>query len=95
MKTFSLNKIIAIFALLFLIGGGKTLAETTATLQASSTNPSLGRPEFVYTINNVNVLNGTTIDYGYWNVNLYSVVNSPANVKNKVQKHFVLLFFCA
>lgn len=79
MKTFSLNKIIAIFALLFLIGGGKTLAETTATLQASSTNPSLGRPEFVYTINNVNVLNGTTIDYGYWNVNLYSVVNSPAN----------------
>ena len=79
MKTFSLNKIIAIFALLFLIGGGKTLAETTATLQASSTNPSLGRPEFAYTINNVNVLNGTTIDYGYWNVNLYSVVNSPAN----------------
>lgn len=79
MKTFSLNKIIAIFALLFLIGGGKTLAETTATLQASSTDPSLGRPEFAYTINNVNVLNGTTIDYGYWNVNLYSVVNSPAN----------------
>lgn len=59
--------------------GGKTLAETTATLQASSTDPSLGRPEFAYTINNVNVLNGTTIDYGYWNVNLYSVVNSPAN----------------
>ena len=80
MKTFSLNKIIAIFALLFLIGGGKTLAETTATLQASSTNPSLGRPEFAYTINNVNVLdNGNTIDYGYWNVNLYSVRNSPAN----------------
>lgn len=79
MKTFSLNKIIAIFALLFFIGGGKTLAETTATLQASSTDPSLGRPEFAYTINNVNVLNGTTIDYGYWNVNLYSVVNSPAN----------------
>lgn len=63
----------------FLSGGGKTLAETTATLQASSTDPSLGRPEFAYTINNVNVLNGTTIDYGYWNVNLYSVVNSPAN----------------
>lgn len=79
MKTFSLNKIIAIFALLFLIGGGKTLAETTATLQASSTDPSQGRPDFAYTINNVNVLNGTTIDYGYWNVNLYSVVNSPAN----------------
>lgn len=79
MKTFSLNKIIAIFALLFLIGGGKTLAETTATLQASSTDPSLGKPEFAYTINNVNVLNGTTIDYGYWNVNLYSVVNTPAN----------------
>ena len=80
MKTFSLNKIIAIFALLFLIGGGKTLAETTATLQASSTDPSLGKPEFAYTINNVNVLdNGNTIDYGYWNVNLYSVVNSPAN----------------
>lgn len=48
-------------------------------MQASSTDPSLGKPEFVYTINNVNVLNGTTIDYGYWNVNLYSVVNSPAN----------------
>lgn len=79
MKTFSLNKIFAIFALLFFIGGGKTLAETTVTLQASSTDPSLGRPEFAYTINNVNVLNGTTIDYGYWNVNLYSVVNSPAN----------------
>lgn len=79
MKTFSLNKIIAIFALLFFIGGGKTLAETTATLQASSTNPSIGRPEFVYTINNVNVLNDGTIDYGYWNVNLYSVRNSPAN----------------
>lgn len=61
------------------MGGGKTLAETTATLQASSTDPSLGKPEFAYTINNVNVLNGTTIDYGYWNVNLYSVVNSPAN----------------
>ena len=62
------------------MGGGKTLAETTATLQASSTDPSLGRPEFVYTINNVNVLdNGNTIDYGYWNVNLYSVRNSPAN----------------
>lgn len=61
------------------MGGGKTLAETTATLQASSTDPSQGRPEFAYTINNVNVLNGTTIDYGYWNVNLYSVRNSPAN----------------
>lgn len=78
MKTFSLNKIFAIFALLFLIGGGKTLAETTATLQASSTDPSLGKPEFAYTINNVNVIDGT-IDYGYWNVNLYSVVNTPAN----------------
>lgn len=79
MKTFSLNKVIAIFALLFFIGGGKTLAETTATLQASSTDPSQGRPEFAYTINNVNVLDGGVIDYGYWNVNLYSVVNSPAN----------------
>lgn len=79
MKTFSLNKVIAIFALLFLIGGGKTLAETTATLQASSTDPSLGRPDFAYTINNVNVLDGGVIDYGYWNVNLYSVINSPAN----------------
>lgn len=79
MKTFSLNKLFAIFALLFLIGGGKTLAETTATLQASSTDPSQGRPDFAYTINNVNVLNGGVIDYGYWNVNLYSVVNSPAN----------------
>lgn len=78
MKTFSLNKIFAIFALLFLIGGGKTLAETTATLQASSTDPSLGRPEFAYTINNVNAIDGVA-DYGYWNVNLYSVINSPAN----------------
>lgn len=49
-------------------------------MQASSTDPSLGKPEFAYTINNVNVLdNGNTIDYGYWNVNLYSVRNSPAN----------------
>lgn len=79
MKTFSLNKIFAIFALLFLIGGGKTLAETTATLQASSTDPSQGRPDFAYTINNVNVLDGGVIDYGYWNVNLYSVRNTPAN----------------
>lgn len=79
MKTFSLNKIIAIFALLFFIGGGKTLAETTATLQASSTDPSQGRPDFAYTINNVNVLEGGVIDYGYWNVNLYSVRNTPAN----------------
>lgn len=78
MKTFSLNKVIAIFALLFLIGGGKTLAETTATLQASSTDPSQGRPEFAYTINNVNTINGV-VDYGYWNVNLYSVRNTPAN----------------
>lgn len=78
MKTFSLNKIIAIFALLFLIGGGKTLAETTATLQASSTDSSQGRPEFAYTINNVNIVKGVD-DYGYWNVNLYSVINSPSN----------------
>lgn len=49
-------------------------------MQASSTDPSQGRPDFAYTINNVNVLdNGSTIDYGYWNVNLYSVRNSPAN----------------
>lgn len=61
------------------MGGGKTLAETTATLQASSTDPSQGRPDFAYTINNVNVLNDGTIDYGYWNVNLYSVRNTPAN----------------
>lgn len=58
--------------------GGKTLAETTVTLQASSTDPSLGRPEFAYTINNVNAIDGAA-DYGYWNVNLYSVINSPAN----------------
>lgn len=58
--------------------GGKTLAETTATLQASSTDPSQGRPEFAYTINNVNAIDGVA-DYGYWNVNLYSVINSPAN----------------
>lgn len=61
------------------MGGGKTLAETTATLQASSTDPSQGKPDFAYTINNVNVLEGGVIDYGYWNVNLYSVRNTPAN----------------
>lgn len=48
-------------------------------MQASSTDPSQGRPEFAYTINNVNVLDGGVIDYGYWNVNLYSVRNTPAN----------------
>lgn len=48
-------------------------------MQASSTDPSLGRPDFAYTINNVNVLDGGVIDYGYWNVNLYSVRNTPAN----------------
>lgn len=47
-------------------------------MQASSTDPSLGRPEFAYTINNVNAIDGAA-DYGYWNVNLYSVINSPAN----------------
>lgn len=62
----------------FLSGGGKTLAETIATLQASSTDPSQGRPEFAYTINNVNIVKGVD-DYGYWNVNLYSVINSPSN----------------
>lgn len=47
-------------------------------MQASSTDPSQGRPEFAYTINNVNTIDGV-VDYGYWNVNLYSVINSPAN----------------
>ena len=47
-------------------------------MQASSTDPSLGRPEFAYTINNVNAIDGAA-DYGYWNVNLYSVINCPAN----------------
>lgn len=47
-------------------------------MQASSTDPSQGRPEFAYTINNVNAIDGVA-DYGYWNVNLYSVINSPAN----------------
>lgn len=47
-------------------------------MQASSTDPSLGRPEFAYTINNINTIDGV-VDYGYWNVNLYSVINSPAN----------------
>lgn len=47
-------------------------------MQAASTDPSQGRPEFAYTINNVNTINGV-VDYGYWNVNLYSVINSPAN----------------
>lgn len=47
-------------------------------MQASSTDPSLGKPEFAYTINNVNTIDGV-VDYGYWNVNLYSVINSPSN----------------
>lgn len=47
-------------------------------MQASSTDPSQGRPEFAYTINNVNIVKGVD-DYGYWNVNLYSVINSPSN----------------
>lgn len=47
-------------------------------MQVSSTDPSQGRPEFAYTINNVNAIDGVA-DYGYWNVNLYSVINSPAN----------------
>lgn len=47
-------------------------------MQASSTDPSQGRPEFAYTINNVNAIDGAA-DYGYWNVNLYSALNSPAN----------------
>lgn len=40
MKTFSLNKIIAIFALLFLIGGGKTLARDGQTKTLPITNYS-------------------------------------------------------
>ncbi len=42
MKTFSLNKIIAIFALLFLIGGGKTLARSgdSKTLPITNYSPN-------------------------------------------------------
>lgn len=47
-------------------------------MQASSTDPSQGRPDFAYTINNVNAIDGVA-DYGYWNVNLYSVRNNPTN----------------
>ena len=66
----------ALFAVL--LSAQSALAETTATLQASSTNPSSGKPEHVYTINNMNV-NGSTNDFGYWNANLYAVVNNSDN----------------
>ena len=48
-------------------------------MQASSTDPSQGKSEFAYTIHNVHLLTDGTIDYAYWNVDLYSVINSPAN----------------
>lgn len=46
MKTFSLNKIIAIFALLFLIGGGKTLAREGQTKTLPITNYSPNNSKF-------------------------------------------------
>lgn len=46
MKTFSLNKIIAIFALLFFIGGGKTLARDGQTKTLPITNYSPNNSKF-------------------------------------------------
>ena len=46
MKTFSLNKIIAIFALLFLIGGGKILARTGDSKTLPITNYSPNESKF-------------------------------------------------
>lgn len=46
MKTFSLNKIIAIFALLFLIGGGKTLARDGQSKTLPITNYSPNKSMF-------------------------------------------------
>lgn len=46
MKTFSLNKIIAIFALLFLIGGGKTLARSGQPQTLPITNYSPNNSKF-------------------------------------------------
>lgn len=46
MKTFSLNKIIAIFALLFLIGGGKTLARNGQPQTLPITNYSPNNSKF-------------------------------------------------
>lgn len=46
MKTFSLNKIIAIFALLFLIGGGKTLARNGQSKTLPITNYSPNGSKF-------------------------------------------------
>ena len=46
MKTFSLNKIIAIFALLFLIGGGKTLARSGQPQTLPITNYSPNASKF-------------------------------------------------
>lgn len=46
MKTFSLNKIIAIFALLFLIGGGKTLARSGDPKTLPITNYSPNNSKF-------------------------------------------------
>lgn len=46
MKTFSLNKIIAIFALLFFIGGGKTLAREGQTKTLPITNYSPNNSKF-------------------------------------------------
>ena len=46
MKTFSLNKIIAIFALLFFIGGGKTLARNGQPQTLPITNYSPNGSKF-------------------------------------------------
>lgn len=78
MKIFNLHKLFAIVALCCTTFVGKAVAETTATLQVSSTAPSSGTPEHVYTINNLNV-DKSNNDFGYWNENLYAVVNNTDN----------------
>lgn len=55
MKTFSLNKIIAIFALLFLIGGGNVAAaQETLSISGITTSTNEARPEHGFTMHNAN-----------------------------------------
>lgn len=55
MKTFSLNKIFAIFALLFLIGGGNVAAaQETLSISGITTSTNETRPEHGFTMHNAN-----------------------------------------
>ena len=64
MKTFSLNKIIAIFALLFFIGGGKTLARSGQPQTLPITNYSPNGSNFYsdFTINCTTSPSGTQVN---------------------------------